>query len=105
MSDNESAELFVEERTNPDRIVLRQADWTFTLSLDQAMGIGEAMARYAYHAKHKIEKPVAIKTISKLNQEKVENRIALVMGQLQAKKKKPLFIARELFGIFMREVT
>lgn len=95
-----STELSIEERKGA--IVIWFGDTYVILPPDQALGIGEILLRYAHHAKTGKEIK-GEKVISDMIKRKIENRVMVVMANLEQRKKRPEFIAKEIVDIVLRE--
>ena len=97
----QNTELSIEERKGA--VVMWIGDQYLILPPDQACGIGEILLRYGHHAKTGKEKG-GTKVLASNIIRKLENRVMLVITDLQEKKKRPLFIAQEIVNIVLREV-
>jgi hypothetical protein len=78
-------------------------DHHFELDPDAATQIGELMIRYAYHAKTGQEVS-GQKVLSEQIRNKLQQRVSLVIKNLQDKKKAPGFVAQEVVDVVLREV-
>jgi hypothetical protein len=99
-TDGHQTELTIEEREGA--IVLHWDDEYIILPPEQAVGLGEILIRYGHHAVTGEEKP-GTKTLSDTIIRKIENRVMLVIADLQEKKKQPIHIAQEVVNIVLRE--
>jgi len=95
-------EFSIEEEK--DGVVISIGDTHVKFDPETAEHVAEIMLRYAYHIQHGVDMP-GKQVLSKEIQRKIENRIMLVIANLQERNAKPINIAREVMGIVMREVT
>jgi hypothetical protein len=99
-SDGHQTELTIEEREGA--IVLHWDDEYIILPPEQAMGVGEILMRFGTHAKTG-EEMFGVKKLTDDMLRKIENRVLLVMTDMQEKNKKPLHIAKEVVNIVLRD--
>jgi len=101
-------ELSIEERKGA--VVMQAGEFFMTLKPEEAMGIGEMLMRYGFHAQTGKEMDGKMKLaedIRKLSDDKrrvLENRVMLMIANWQEKKYKPMMIAEEAVNIVLKEV-
>ena len=96
-----TSELSIEERKGA--IVMWLGEKYVIMPPEQAVSIGDTLSDYGYSAAG-LARPSAQKILTPVQLETIENRIALVINNLQEKKRPMSFIAKEVAGIVLREV-
>lgn len=115
MSDNnvvdinpqQQAELSIEERSGVIILMLKPQNKRQKISYallppDQALAVGDTLARYAYGAKHGYNQGTL--GLADQTREMLKNRIPHVIRSMERKKVTPEHIAQEIIDVILREI-
>ena len=96
-----TTELSIEERKGA--VVMFLGEHYVIMPPEQSIAIGDILSDYGYSAAG-LTKPGGAKIPTKLEQEKIENRVALVIKNLNDRNVAAPRMAKELVDVVLREV-
>ena len=102
MTVDTSAKLEIEERNGA--LLVTIGETYAILPPDQAVQVGEALVRHAYHIKTG-STPESREILTAELQTKLLNRATLMIRSMTEQKKKYGYIAKEVIAMVLREVT